>query len=222
MPLNITVALLCCLKVHTKRYSTQNTKSAWKLHISSSNLSPAGVECKANDHNNFIWNAFVVRRRWSSLVTLCPRRVFPWILQRYRLWPAGLLQLIRNKFRNFISLCNYYCCYNLDFATMAKPLHWLTEKTCEFQWSDQCAEAFWKLNQRLSQVPILAFPDFTKTLVLGIMTEYGWSSRRRMMTERQLLRMPVKCSARPKGDTASQRESCWLLWHSFSTSTRIS
>ena len=49
---------------------------------------------------------------------------------------------------------------------MAKPLHRLTKKTCDFQWSDQCAEAFRKLKQRLSQAPILAFPDFTKTFVL--------------------------------------------------------
>jgi len=49
---------------------------------------------------------------------------------------------------------------------MAKPLHWLTEKASEFQWSDQCAEAFRKLKQRLPQAPILAFPDFTKTFVL--------------------------------------------------------
>ena len=49
---------------------------------------------------------------------------------------------------------------------MAKPLHWLTEKICDFQWSDQCAEAFRKLKQRLSQALILAFPDFTKTFVL--------------------------------------------------------
>ena len=45
----------------------------------------------------------------------------------------------------------------------AKPLHQLTEKTCEFQWSDQCAEASWKL----LQAPILAFPDFTKTFFLN-------------------------------------------------------
>ena len=49
---------------------------------------------------------------------------------------------------------------------MAKPLHQLTEKTYEFHWSDQCAEAFRKLKQMLSQAPTLAFPDFTKTFVL--------------------------------------------------------
>ena len=42
----------------------------------------------------------------------------------------------------------------------------MTEKTCEFRWSDQCEEAFRKLKRSLSQAPILAFPDFTKTFVL--------------------------------------------------------
>ena len=49
---------------------------------------------------------------------------------------------------------------------MAKPLHRLTEKTYELHWSDQCGEAFRKLKQMLSQAPILALPDFTKTFVL--------------------------------------------------------
>ena len=78
-------------------------------------------------------------------------------------WPTPTSQ---RQVQQFLGLCNYYRRFIQDFATMAKPLHRLTEKTCEFQWSDQCAEAFRKLKQRLSQAPILAFPDFTKTFVL--------------------------------------------------------
>ena len=47
------------------------------------------------------------------------------------------------------------------------------------------------------------------------MTELMRSSGRRMMVERHLLRMPVMCSARPKGDTVIQELLAVVkcLWH---------
>ena len=53
------------------------------------------------------------------------------------------------------------------FATIAKPLHQLTEETWEFLWTDHCENAVRKLNRKLTSAPILAFPDFTKQIILN-------------------------------------------------------
>ena len=53
-------------------------------------------------------------------------------------WPTPTNQ---KQVQQFLGLCNYYRHFIQDFATMAKPLHQLTE-TCEFQWSDGCANTF--------------------------------------------------------------------------------
>ena len=106
-----------------------------------------------------------VRRRWSSLVTLCRRRVFLQILQRYKLLPAGLPQLTRSKFNNS-SVCAITT-VALSRTSLLWPSHfigWL-RRLVSFIGPDQCAQAFRKLKQMLSQAPILAFPDFTKTFV---------------------------------------------------------
>ena len=65
---------------------------------------------------------------------------------------------------------------------------------------------------------MLIFLDFTKAFVVD-MTELMQSSGRRMMVERQLLRMPVMCSAKPKGDTVIQEllavVKCLRQFHSY-------
>ena len=53
-----------------------------------------------------------------------------------------------------------------NFATNAKPVHHLTEKTAKFKWSVQCLEAFAELKLCLTTVPILSLPDFTKQFIL--------------------------------------------------------
>ena len=53
-----------------------------------------------------------------------------------------------------------------NFATIAKPLHRLTERTAEFRWTAQCQDAFEELRRRLISAPVLAFPDFSRKFVL--------------------------------------------------------
>jgi hypothetical protein len=60
--------------------------------------------------------------------------------------------------QQFLGLCNYYRRFIRNFATIAKPLHRLTEKTREFRWTADCEEAFQSLKTKLSTAPILAFP----------------------------------------------------------------
>jgi len=40
--------------------------------------------------------------------------------------------------RSFIGLCSYYRRFVLNFASVAKPLHLLTEKGWKFVWTDDC------------------------------------------------------------------------------------
>ena len=53
-----------------------------------------------------------------------------------------------------------------DFASITKPLHYLTEKTAKFEWSNDCQRAFEELRQRLVTAAILVFPDFSLIFIL--------------------------------------------------------
>lgn len=72
----------------------------------------------------------------------------------------------RKEVQQFLGLGNYYRRFIQDFATIAKPLHRLTERDREFLWTEACEVAFRRLQGKLVFAPILAFPDFTKTFVL--------------------------------------------------------
>ena len=55
--------------------------------------------------------------------------------------------------------CAYYQRYIEKFADMAAPLHNL-KKDVYFSWSPECTKGFVELKSRLTQAPILAFPQF--------------------------------------------------------------
>ena len=61
--------------------------------------------------------------------------------------------------RSFLGLASYYRRFVQGFATIAKPLHQLTEKGRQFVWSPACQSAFEELKQRLTTAPILAYPN---------------------------------------------------------------
>ena len=60
--------------------------------------------------------------------------------------------------RQFLGLCSYYRKMVLNFATIAKPLHTLTEITKPFIWDDECETAFKVLKEKLTTAPVLAYP----------------------------------------------------------------
>ena len=64
--------------------------------------------------------------------------------------------------QQFLGMASYYRRFIENFAQVAKPLHRLTERTCKFQWTDECQVAFEDLRHRLSSAPILAHPDFNR------------------------------------------------------------
>ena len=57
-------------------------------------------------------------------------------------WPVPWTQ---REVRSFLGLCTYYRRFVPSFASIAKPLHRLTEKLHDFEWTTECQVAFEKL-----------------------------------------------------------------------------
>ena len=71
--------------------------------------------------------------------------------------------------RQFLGLASYYWRYINRFADLAAPLHQLTHNNAEFQWTEECNNAFQSIQKRLTEAPVLAFPRFDRqagTMVL--------------------------------------------------------
>ena len=68
--------------------------------------------------------------------------------------------------RQFLGLSSYYCRFINKFAEVALPLHALTRKNVEFEWTPDCQRAFETLKEKLIQAPVLAYPDFERSFVL--------------------------------------------------------
>ena len=63
-------------------------------------------------------------------------------------------------------MLSYYWRFIKHFATLAKPLYRLTEKTTCYNWTVECQKAFDDLKQCLTTAPILAFPNYNKSFIL--------------------------------------------------------
>ena len=61
----------------------------------------------------------------------------------------------------FLGLASYYRRYIHKFADVAAPLHGLTKKGVSFKWTSVHDNAFSFLKSKLTQSPILAYPDFS-------------------------------------------------------------
>ena len=68
--------------------------------------------------------------------------------------------------RSFLGLCSYYRKFIRGFATIAKPLHKLTEKVTKFEWTTDCETAFNSLKEALTNAPVLTYPDPSKEFIL--------------------------------------------------------
>ena len=83
--------------------------------------------------------------------------------EKVKNWPRP--QNVR-QLRSFLGLCSYYRKMVQNFATIAKPLHSLTETNTPFTWDDKAEAAFRELKDRLCNAPILAFPIETQPFIL--------------------------------------------------------
>ena len=68
--------------------------------------------------------------------------------------------------RSFVGFASYYRRFIPDFAKIASPLTKLTEKNSRFNWTEECAEAFDTLKQKLIMAPVLAYPQSEGLLIL--------------------------------------------------------
>ena len=50
-----------------------------------------------------------------------------------------------------------------DFSSIAAPLTEVIKKSIGFKWGDEQEKAFQLLKDKLTNAPLLALPDFTKT-----------------------------------------------------------
>ena len=71
-----------------------------------------------------------------------------------------------SEVRRFLGLSSYYRRFIPQFSQIAQPLHALTRKGAEFQWTDACEEAMKTLKKRLVSAPVLAYPSFDKPFVM--------------------------------------------------------
>eukprot|EP00731_Ephydatia_muelleri_P021178 Em0013g905a len=64
--------------------------------------------------------------------------------------------------QQFLGLASYYRRYINRFADLAAPLHQLTHNNAEFQWTEECNNAFESIKKRLTEAPVLAYPRFDR------------------------------------------------------------
>ena len=68
--------------------------------------------------------------------------------------------------RRFLGLASYYRRFIDSFAKVANPLHNLTKKEVQFEWSSECQAAFNLLKHKLTVSPVLSYPQFNREFVL--------------------------------------------------------
>ncbi|XP_028299789.1 uncharacterized protein LOC114461699 [Gouania willdenowi] len=79
----------------------------------------------------------------------------PQKIQQVEEWPAP--QNV-SEVRQFVGLASYYRRFVENFATIARPLHELTQKYARFHWTPECQEAFDRLKKMLTSAPVLGYP----------------------------------------------------------------
>nr|KYP34926.1 Retrovirus-related Pol polyprotein from transposon 17.6 [Cajanus cajan] len=71
-----------------------------------------------------------------------------------------------SEVRSFHGLPSFYRRFVPNFSTLASPLNELMKKDVVFLWQEKHNLAFQELKQKLTQAPVLALPDFSKTFEL--------------------------------------------------------
>ena len=70
------------------------------------------------------------------------------------------------QIKGFLGLASYYRKFIKDFSKIAKPLNNLTKKGVDYNWSKECENSFETLKEKLTQAPILGYPDFNRMFYL--------------------------------------------------------
>ncbi|KAJ8381150.1 hypothetical protein SKAU_G00019280 [Synaphobranchus kaupii] len=70
------------------------------------------------------------------------------------------------ELQSFLGLASYYRRFVRDFATLASPLHRLTDKCRPFVWQKGQSMAFYQLRAALTEAPVLAYPDAQRPFIV--------------------------------------------------------
>ena len=65
--------------------------------------------------------------------------------------------------RSFHGLASFYRRFVPNFSSLASPLNELVKKDVAFCWNDKHEQAFQRLKAQLTNAPIVALPNFSKT-----------------------------------------------------------
>ena len=82
------------------------------------------------------------------------------------------------------------------FAEITKPLHKLTERSTQFNWTNECQGVFEDLHGKPISTLILAFPNYTKSFILD-----SDAIRREMKKGNKLSGMQADCWPRLRETT---------------------
>ena len=75
--------------------------------------------------------------------------------------------------RQFLGLSSFYHKFVPSFAKLAQPLHSFTKKNAHFKWTKDCQQAFKLLKGKLSEAPVLAYPNFSKGFIIETDASYS-------------------------------------------------
>ena len=80
------------------------------------------------------------------------------------------------EIKQFLGLVGYYRKFIPHFADLARPLNVLTCKDTEFVWTGVCQRSFDLLKSKLTEKPILVYPDPNRPYILFTdASKYAWS-----------------------------------------------
>jgi len=93
------------------------------------------------------------------------------VLKGYK-WMGGKIKAIEewptpknmSEVRSFHGLASFYRRFLRDFSTLVAPLNHIVKKHVGFKWEEKQDQAFVAIKLRLTNAPILALPNFTKSI----------------------------------------------------------
>jgi transposase InsO family protein len=70
------------------------------------------------------------------------------------------------ELRSFLGLSNFYRRFIQGFSKITAVLTRLLQKNVEYKWTEDCQSAFQQLKEKLTEAPVLAFPDYKLKFIL--------------------------------------------------------
>ena len=121
------------------------------------------------------------------------------------------------EIRQFIGFTGFYRRFCENFSEICKPLTALTKKNTKWCWSDECERSFQLLKQKLISAPVLAYPDFTRPMILYVdasSTALGaiLAQEDENGDERVILYLSHQLNDCEQRYSASERETLALVW----------